>query len=45
MEETIKHVLDDLLQNGYLSEEDYQKMKPTGSRPGIMYGLSKVHWY
>ena len=43
MEETIKHVLDDLLQNEYLSEEDYQKMKPTGSRPGIMYGLCKVH--
>ena len=43
MEETIKHVLDDLLQSGYLSEEDYQKMKPTGSRPGIMYGLCKVH--
>ena len=43
MEETIKHVLDDLLQNGYLSEEDYKNMKPTGSRPGIMYGLCKVH--
>ena len=43
MEETIKNVLDDLLQNNYLSEDDHKLMKPTGSRPGVMYGLCKVH--
>ena len=43
MEEAIKSCMDDLLDNNYLSEEDYKLMKPTGSRPGIMYGLCKVH--
>ena len=43
MEEAIKHCLDDLLHRNYLSEEDYKLMKPTGSRPGVMYGLCKIH--
>ena len=43
MEENIKNCLDDLLKNNYLSEEDYKQLKPVGSRPGIMYGLCKVH--
>ena len=43
MEDAIKKCLDDLLEHKYLSEEDYKKMKPTGSRPGVMYGLCKVH--
>ena len=43
MEENIKTCLDDLLQNHYLSEEDYKHLKPVGKRPGIMYGLCKVH--
>ena len=43
MEENIKNCLDDLLENNYLSQEDYKQLKPVGSRPGIMYGLCKVH--
>ena len=43
MEEAIKLCLDDLLQRNYLSQEDYKLMKPTGSRPGVMYGLCKIH--
>ena len=26
-----------------ISEEVYQKIRPTGSRPGVMYGLPKIH--
>ena len=43
MESAIKDCLDDLLNSNYLSEEDYKMMKPIGSRPGVMYGLCKVH--
>ena len=43
IEVTIKSCLDDLLNNNYLSKEDYKLLKPCGSKPGIMYGLSKVH--
>ena len=43
MEENIKNCLDDLLENNYLSQEDYKQLKPVGSRPGIMYGSCKVH--
>ena len=43
MEDSIKKCLDDLLENNYLSQEDHKQLKPVGSRPGIMYGLCKVH--
>ena len=43
MEDAIKNCLDNLRQNDYLSEEDYKQLKPVGSRPGVMYGLCKVH--
>ena len=43
MEDAIKKCLDDLLEHKYLSKVDYKKMKPSGSRPGVMYGLCKVH--
>ena len=43
MEEAIKLCLDDLLESNYLSKKDYKLMKPTGSRPGVMYGLCKIH--
>ena len=43
MEENIKKCLDDLLEDNYLSPEDYKHLKPVGSRPGVMYGLCKVH--
>jgi hypothetical protein len=43
MEENIKNCLDDLLENNYLSQDDHKQLKPVGSRPGVMYGLCKVH--
>ena len=43
MEDSIKQCLDDLLENNYLSQDDYKQLKPVGSRLGIMYGLCKVH--
>ena len=43
MEDSIKQCLDDLLETNYLSQEDYKRLKPVGSRPGVMYGLCKVH--
>ena len=33
------------MNNNYLSTEDYKFLKPVGSKPGIMYGLCKVHKY
>lgn len=43
MENAIKTSLDDLLQQEYLTKEDYKHLKPVGSRPGVMYGLCKIH--
>ena len=43
MESSIKHCLDNLLENNYLSKEDYNYMRPCGSKPGFLYGLCKVH--
>ena len=43
MEENIKSCLDNLIDNGYLSDDDYKFLKPCGSKPGVMYGLCKVH--
>ena len=43
IESSIKHCLDDLLENNYLSKEDYNYMRPCGSEPGVLYGLCKVH--
>jgi len=43
MEETITEVLDGLLSTQYINEEDYKRLKPCGSNPGVMYGLCKVH--
>ena len=43
MEDSIKSCLDELLENNYLSQEDYKQLKPVGSRPGVLYGLCKVH--
>ena len=42
---SLKNCLDDLLNNNHLSKEDYKLLKPVGSKPGIMYGLCKVHKY
>ena len=43
MEENIKSCLDNLIDDGYLSDDDYKFLKPCGSKPGVMYGLCKVH--
>ena len=31
------------LNKNYLSKDDYKYLKPCGSKPGIMYGLCKIH--
>ena len=31
------------LGSNYLSDDDYKILKPCGSKPGVMYGLCKVH--
>ena len=43
MELEIKSCLDNLLNKNYLSKDDYKYLKPCGSKPGIMYGLCKIH--
>ena len=43
MESEIKSCLDDLLSKNYLSKDDSKYLKPCGSKPGIMYGLCKIH--
>ena len=42
-EANIKSCLDELLEGGYITKDDYKFMKPVGSKPGVMYGLCKVH--
>ena len=43
MELEIKSCLGNLLNKNYLSKDDYKYLKPCGSKPGIMYGLCKIH--
>ena len=43
MEKEIKSCLDDLQNFNYSSEDHYKFMKPRGTKPGVMYGLCKVH--
>ena len=43
LEGNIKTCLDNLLEKQYISKKDCNFLKPCGSRPGIMYGLCKVH--
>ena len=42
-EEEIKLFLQKLLDKGTISSQEYDKMVPKGSSPGILYGLCKVH--
>ena len=42
-EKKFKLVLNDLLAKNKISKSEFEKMNPVGSRPGILYGLSKVH--
>ena len=39
----INNYLKRLENSGTLSTEQYKKIKAVGSRPGILYGLFKVH--
>ena len=43
MEEALIETLDKLLTLNYLSNSDYNFLKPSGSKPGVLYGLCKVH--
>ena len=43
IESNIKHCLDNLLKNNCLSKEDYNFMRPCGSKPGVLPGLCQVH--
>ena len=45
IDSSIKNCLDDLFNNNYLSKEDCKFLKAVESKPGIMYGLCKVHKY
>ena len=38
-----KPCFDDFLNKNYLSKDDHKYLKPCGSKPGIMYGLCKIH--
>ena len=39
----IKSLLDDLFQKIFLSKDDYKYLKPFGSKPGVIYGICKIH--
>ena len=39
----IRATLKTIHDSNYLSKEDYDQLWPVGSRPGILYGLCKVH--
>ena len=42
-EKNMNNYLKRLEKSGSLSTEQYKKIKAVGSRPGILYGLCKVH--
>ena len=43
MENRVTDVLKNLRDKKKISSEQYKDLSPSGSRPGIMYGLAKVH--
>ena len=43
MEKKIRDILKVLHKTGKLSKQEFDKIYPIGSRPGILYGLAKVH--
>ena len=43
MEKKIRCVLNELLKSHKISKQEFDKMLPIGSRPGVLYGLAKVH--
>ena len=42
-EEEISKFLNELNDCKLISDEVYKKLKPSGSQPGVLYGLCKVH--
>ena len=40
---SFKGVLDKLLNDGKISKQTFFKLDPIGCKPGVLYGLSKVH--
>ena len=42
-EKLISEILKTLKSLGSLSDKQYKKIKAVGSRPGVLYGLCKVH--
>ena len=42
-ERRIKNYLKSLEKSGSLANDQYKKIKAIGSKPGILYGLCKVH--
>jgi hypothetical protein len=42
-ERSLINLLNRLKKNGHISPEFYYKAKPTGSNPGRLYGLPKIH--
>ena len=43
VEKKIKKLFRDLLDNDKISKDEYDKICPKGSRPGILYGNPKIH--
>ena len=43
MENRVTNVLENLRDKKEISIERYKDLSPSGSRPGIMYGLVKIH--
>ena len=43
MEQCIIDLLKNLKNQNEISEKNYDKLHPSGSKPGILYGLDKFH--
>ena len=43
VEKTLKQLFKDLLDNDKISKDEFDKVWPKGSRPGILYGNPKIH--
>ena len=43
IENKLRRLFKDLLDNDNISKDEYDKICPKGSRPGILYGNPKIH--
>lgn len=39
----LKYAFRGMLNNGYIDNATYKKLRPPGFKPGVLYGLDKVH--